>query len=430
MTLYPDPREGKLWLHLPAPADGGDEIVRVIFYEGLLTGLGSNPVGLDRGQLGEARLLSIRRLGHRVLFELPNLKFRADTEQATERNATRQSFAPTVLWATPVGALDGDGTSVVDIAPFLLRDAHDVVPTLANTAQGKYRFDAERSAVDFAALHTFPDNVELEAVLTYALAGGEPGPLVAETAPRGDAFSLVQHVSFVRLPDDGYSVRLADPRVGMLSVPYADYAAPLDERLDRRLVIRHRLEKVDPSAERSKVVDPIVYYVDSGVPEPVRSALVEGALWWADAFEAAGFLDAYRVEILPDDAHPLDVRYNVIQWVHRSTRGWSYGGGVIDPRTGEMLKGHVSLGSLRVRQDRLLFEGLLGTAKTGTGAADDPVELALARIRQLSAHEVGHTLGITHNFAASTYAGRASVMDYPAPFVTVGEDGQLDVSRA
>jgi hypothetical protein len=241
--------------------------------------------------------------------------------------------------------------------------------------------------------------------------------------------TLVQHHSILRLPPEGYAPRRFDPRAGSFAIAFQDYAVPLDAPIETRWIVRHRLEKVDPSARRSRVREPIVYYVDRGAPEPVRSALLDGARWWAKAFDAAGFIDAFRVELLPEDAHPLDARYNVIQWVHRSTRGWSYGGGVIDPRTGEMIKGHVSLGSLRVRQDRLLFQGLAGTDRMGSGAADDPVQLALARIRQLSAHEVGHTLGFDHNFAASTY-GRASVMDYPAPLVTVGSGNALDFSQA
>ncbi|HYN22502.1 MAG TPA: zinc-dependent metalloprotease, partial [Thermoanaerobaculia bacterium] len=243
------------------------------------------------------------------------------------------------------------------------------------------------------------------------------------------AMTLVQHHSLLKLPEPGYLPRRFDPRAGSFSVNFLNYAAPLAAPIDTRWIARHRLEKTDPTAERSPVKEPIVYYVDPGAPEPVRTALLEGAGWWREAFEKAGFIDAFRVEVLPPGAHPLDARYNMIEWVHRSTRGWSYGGGIIDPRTGEIVKGHVNLGSLRVRQDRLIFEGLAGTEKSGTGAPDDPVQLALWRIRQLSAHEVGHSLGLAHNFAASTY-GRASVMDYPAPLVEVSADGNLDFSKA
>ena len=339
-----------------------------------------------------------------------------------------QSFAPSVIWAGKVEALDEDGRSLIDLSPFLLRDAHNVVRTLESGEHGSFSLDAGRSAIDLDAALAFPDNVELEAVLTYTSA--KPGDHVRRTAPESSAFTVVQHHSFVRLPDDGYRTRDFDPRMPSYGLTFQDYAVPLDEPIRRSWIYRHRLEVTDLGAERSPVVEPIVYYVDPGAPEPVRSALIEGASWWGDAFEAAGLDDAYRVELLPEDAHPLDVRYNVIQWVHRSTRGWSYGHPIADPRTGEIIKGHVSLGSLRVRQDILLFEGLAGVGKTGRGAADDPVELALARIRQLSAHEVGHTLGFTHNFAASTYDDRASVMDYPAPQVRINEGGSFDFSRA
>lgn len=427
VDLWIDRHRGKVFLELPAASEGG-LVGRYLYVEGLVTGLGSNPVGLDRGQIGATRVVRFRRVGGRLLVEAENLGFRALSDNPQELRAVGESFADSVLWGGAVVAADPDGRALVDFTSFVARDAHDVVGTLRRTEQGAYALDAERSAVDLDACLAFPDNVELEAVLTYAT-GDQPGELLAATVPSPASFTLVQHHSLVRLPDDGYRPRAFDPRSGSFEIQFSDYAAPLGEPVRTRWLVRHRLEKADPRAERSKAVEPIVYYVDPGAPEPIRSALVEGASWWADAFEAAGFEDAFRVEILPDDVHPLDVRYNVIQWVHRSTRGWSYGGGVIDPRTGEMIKGHVSLGSLRVRQDILIFEGLAGTAETGTGSADDPVELALARIRQLASHEVGHTLGLAHNFAASSY-GRASVMDYPAPLVEVGEDGALDFSRA
>ncbi|MCK5576496.1 MAG: zinc-dependent metalloprotease, partial [Sphingomonadales bacterium] len=189
-------------------------------------------------------------------------------------------------------------------------------------------------------------------------------------------------------------------------------------------------EKKDPTAKVSEVVKPIVFYVDHSVPEPVRSALVEGGNWWATAFEAAGYKNAYRVEVLPEDVHPLDARYSVVNWVHRETRGWSYGGSVVDPRTGEIIKGNVLLGSLRVRQDRMIFEGLVGADATGKGGANDPQDVALARIRQLAAHEIGHALGFAHNMAASTVFDRSSVMDYPAPRIGLTAEGDFDLSDA
>jgi hypothetical protein len=428
LTIHLDPDRAKVYVELPAPAGPDREVARFIYVEGLRTGIGSNHVGLDRGQLGDSRLVVFRRIGRRLLVEQPNLSYRALSDSAAERAAVRESFATSILWAGDIVAQDSDGRSLVDFTPFVVRDAHRVVSTLKLAGQGDFKLDKDRSVLDPDACLVFPDNIELEALLTFD--GGEPGPEVRSTAPTGEAVTLIQHHSLLRLPDDGYTPRRFDPRAPSFPVHFVDYAAPLSTSLDVRWIARHRLEKVDPAADKSKVKESIIYYVERGAPEPIRSALVEGAGWWAKAFEAAGFVDAFRVELLPENAHPLDARYHVIQWVHRATRGWSYGNAITDPRTGEIIKGHVSLGSLRVRQDRLLFEGLAGTEHSGTGRADDPIQLALARIRQLSAHEVGHTLGFTHNFAASTYAGRASVMDYPAPLVRVDDDGNLDFSDA
>ncbi|MFY9819927.1 MAG: zinc-dependent metalloprotease [Thermoanaerobaculia bacterium] len=429
LTFYADRQRGKVWLEVPPAKGPRGEVATYLYQEGLVSGLGSNPVGLDRGQLGDTRIVTLRRVGGRVLVEQPNLKFRALTEDPAERQAVRESFAPSVLWGGEVAAIEPDGRTLVDFTSFLVRDAHGIAQRMKAAGQGSWSLDDKRSAVDLEDCLAFPENLEFETLLTYQSA--EPGPLVRETVP-GGSVTLVQHYTFVRLPDigdGGYKPRRFDPRTGYFGIEFLNYSAPLGEPIETRWLSRHRLEKVDPTAARSRVKKPIVYYIDNAAPEPVRSALIEGVSWWKEAFDKAGFIDAFEVKVLPKDAHPLDVRYNVVQWVHRSTRGWSYGGGVIDPRTGEILKGHVTLGSLRVRQDRLIFEGLAGADKTGTGAPDDPIQLALARIRQLGAHEVGHSLGLSHNFAASTY-GRASVMDYPAPLVGISADGKLDFSKA
>lgn len=417
LDLWVDASKGQVWLQLPE-SDASGLLAECLYVHGLRRGLGSNDVGLDRGQLQSAVLVRFRRVGQRVFLEQPNLDYRALDADADELRATQESFASSILWSAPIVA-EEQGSVLIELTPMLLMDWHGVANTLQGSGQGGgWKVDKERSALEAHEVRAFPDNVELEALLTFA--GSAPGREVRSVTPSPRSVSLIQHQSFVRLPDAGYTPRKHDPRMGSGTTGFADYASSLSDPLKVRWVNRHRLAQGDP----------LVYYVDSGAPEPLRSALVEGAGWWSEAFTAAGFPGSYEVRVLPEGVHPLDVRYNVIQWVHRSTRGWSYGNSIVDPRTGEIIKGHVSLGSLRVRQDRMLFEGLLGAAGSGEGGAQDPVQLALARIRQLSAHEVGHTLGLSHNFAASTYGERASVMDYPAPLVTLDGQGSIDVSEA
>jgi hypothetical protein len=252
---------------------------------------------------------------------------------------------------------------------------------------------------------------------------------VRDVTPSPESITVREHHSFVQLPPPGYKPRAYDPRASFFGIGYMDYATPISEPIVKRFIARHRLEKKDPTEAMSEAVQPIVYYLDRGAPEPIRSALLEGARWWNQAFEAAGYKNAFRVELMPEGADLMDLRYNVIQWIHRSTRGWSYGEAVTDPRTGEIIKGHVSLGSLRVRQDFLIAEGLLAPYEKGKPGAAKAQEMALARLRQLAAHEVGHTLGLMHNYSAST-VNRSSVMDYPPPTVKLGADGVPDLSDA
>ncbi|MEM9300717.1 MAG: zinc-dependent metalloprotease [Pseudomonadota bacterium] len=425
VETWVDEPGGRVLLALAPTATDG--LGRFIFQAYLRRGVGSNPLGLDRTYGGNSQIVAFRRVGTQVVVEAENWRYQAIDGSPGEIRAVRDSFAGSVLWATPVVATAEDGRVLIDLSGFLKRDVVGVAGRIRARGQGSFSLDAKRSFVETGDVLVFPDNLEFEATLTFA--GNDPGDELRQTAPEPQAVSVIQHQSLVRLPEPGFEMRAADPRVGAINHVVFDYATPLADPLVTRFVRRHRLEKVDPTAARSPAKEPIVFYLDPGAPEPIRSALLDGARWWATAFERAGFIDGYRVELLPADAHPLDVRYNVITWVHRATRGWSYGASVTDPRTGEIIKGFVLLGSQRVRQDRLIFEGLAGTAKTGSGAPDDPLELALARIRQLSAHEVGHTIGIQHNFAASS-ADRASVMDYPAPWIRIGADGGLDFSQA
>lgn len=422
-----DAEEGKILLELPP---SGTEL---IYQTSLAAGVGSNPIGLDRNQLGDTRLVRFDRVGKKVLMVQPNQRFRAVNGSAGEQRAVQESFATSIIWSFPLEA-ESNGRLLVDATSFFLRDAHGVADRLRDTNQGQYSVDANRSAIYLPNTKVFPKNTEVEATITL-VTSGRPGPLVRSVTPSPEAITVRQHHSFVELPPPGYEPRRLDPRSGYFGIEIYDYASPFTGPLEKRYIARHRLEKTDPSAAVSDVVKPIVYYVDHGVPEPIRSALVEGAAWWGEAFERAGFRNAYEVRILPEDADPMDIRYNVINWVHRSTRGWSYGSGVIDPRTGEIIKGNVSLGSLRIRQDVLLASGLIPPYEgpdpevlATLDATVSPSELALARIRQLSAHEVGHTLGIHHNMAASTY-DRGSVMDYPAPLIEI-RNGKLDLSNA
>ena len=424
LTVHRDPAGGKVLLTLPTPAADG-LIGRYLYAIRITGGVGSNPLGLDRGLGDSGRLLALRRMGDRVIAEIENLDYRAVSDDPAERRAVAESFARSIIWSGKIIAED-NGRPTIDIGSFVTRDAFYLATHLSDRGQGSYRLEAARSMPTAMAL-AFPDNVEIEALLTFA--STKPGKEIVATTPEPEALTVRMHHSFIRLPDDGYEVRTFDPRSAAIDVDWYDFAQPLTDPLLVRVARRYRLEKINPGSAPSPVKKPIVFYVDPGAPEPIRSALVEGASWWAEAFEAAGFQDAYRVELLPEGAHPADVRYNVVQWVHRQTRGWSYGGGVADPRTGEMLKGHVILGSQRVRQDRMIFESMVGAAENGTGSPNDPTRVALARIRQLAAHEVGHSLGFFHNMAASTN-DRASVMDYPAPLITLDGNGRPNLANA
>lgn len=397
-----------------------------LYVNALSAGIGSNDIGLDRGQLGNTRLVYFQKSGNKLMLIQPNMNYRAVSDNALEKRSVEQAFAKSVLFGFPI-VEEKDGTFIINLTPFLMRDAHGVSQRLSMRKQGSFKIDPTRSAMALERTKAFPLNVEMDVMLTFT--GQAKGGELRSVTPTPNAVTVHQHHSFIALPDDNYTPRRFDPRTGAQPFTFNDYATPVNESTLQRYIARHRLEKKDPNAAVSEAVEPIIYYLDNGTPEPVRSALLEGGRWWNQAFESIGYKDAFQVKILPDDADPLDVRYNVIQWVHRSTRGWSYGMSVRDPRTGEIIKGHVSLGSLRIRQDFMIALGLTEAPfKNGQNKENQALEMALSRIRQLSAHEIGHTLGFAHNFAASA-DNRSSVMDYPHPTLDL-VDGKISYKNA
>src|SRR5579872_4338811 len=451
--IYWDERTGSLFLEIPRFDTD------FLYATGLAAGLGSNDIGLDRGQEGGGRVVSFQRIGPKVLMVQGNESFRSSSANPAERTSVEDSFAKSVLWGFTVAA-ESNGHVLVDATDFVLRDGHGAAGSLR---PGPYRVDRTRSAVYPPRTKAFPKNTEIEVTLTFAsdAAGGRggfgggptqgPPPIgdggrpargggggfggglfsgsVASVTPSPDSVTLREHYSLVELPDGNFEPRVDDPRAGYGGLNFVDYSVPIGEPMVKRYIRRHRLVKKDPSAEMSEPVKPIEYWVDSGAPDDVKKALVEGASWWNQAFEAAGFRNAFKVQVLPEGADPMDIRYNMINWVHRSTRGWSSGATVADPRTGEIIKATVTLGSLRDRQDYLIFEGLLSPYTTGNEKPDVLYQTALARIRQLAAHEVGHTLGLGHNYYDST-KGWISVMDYPHPQEELNPDGTIDLSHA
>lgn len=422
LNYYWDENTGKIWLEI-------DKLdTEILYVNSLPAGLGSNDIGLDRGLLGDSRIVRFNRTGRKLLMIQPNYDYRAITNDRSEKKAVEQSFAQSVLWGFSIEA-ESNGRLLVDATDFVFRDAMKVASRIRGMRQGNYSLDKTRSAFYLPQSKNFPLNTELEATLTFVNNDGEAGNYVQSVAPSAEAITIRTHHSFVQLPDNNYKPRLFDARSSYINMSYFDYSTPVSEPIDKYYILRHRLQKKDPAAAKSEAVKPIIYYLDNGTPEPIRSALLEGAQWWNQAFEAAGYINAFQVKILPEDADPMDIRYNMINWVHRSTRGWSYGASVSDPRTGEIIKGNVTLGSLRVRQDYLIATGLLAPFENGVPADNKMLKMALNRLKQLSAHEIGHTLGLMHNYSASV-VNRSSVMDYPPPAANLDANGDIDLSQA
>ena len=422
INFYWDESTGKIYLEI-------NKLDSELLYQtSLPAGLGSNDIGLDRGLLGSTSIVKFSRVGRKILMIESNYSYRAVTNDAAERRAVEQSFAKSTLWGFTIEA-ESNSKALVDATDFILRDAVHAANRIRSMQQGSYALDKSRSAIYLQRTKNFPQNTEIEATITLVNNDGNAGNYVQSVTPSSEAITIRMHHSFVQLPDNNYKPRVFDARSSFIPISFFDYSTPVTEPVEKYFVIRHRLEKKDPTAAMSEAVQPIIYYLDNGTPEPIRSALLEGASWWNEAFEAAGYKNAFQVKILPDSADPMDIRYNMINWVHRSTRGWSYGAAVTDPRTGEIIKGNVTLGSLRVRQDYLIAQGLLAPFENGIPADNKMLKMALERLKQLAAHEVGHTLGLMHNYASSVN-NRASVMDYPHPLVRLNAAGEIDLRNA
>ena len=417
IPLYIDAKQGKLLLEIPSDS------MRVLMFTTLATGLGSNPIGLDRGSGGDSYVARFDRNGERVLVVFENWNYRSSAADNTAHGRTvSEAFPPSTPGSLPIVAQEG-GRVVVDATDFVMRDWNDVSGTLTSSNEGTYAVARDRSSIYRPYTKAFPDNSEIDVALTFATQG-RPGPTVSSIVPDSRSFTLRQHISFVKLPDDSYRPRVMDPRVGFFGITFKDYAQPVQLPLEQRWAARHRLERVNPSDPNSPIRSPLVYYIDPGIPEPIRTATKEGVSWWIEAFDRAGLKGGFKVEDLPEGIDPMDARYNVVQWENRNERGWSVGGAIGDPRTGELIKAMARLDSHRARTDYNLYAGL-----KGADAAAADTAFVLARVRQVSAHEVGHTLGLSHNYIASTYE-RASVMDYPPPRVRLDPNGNIDISSA
>jgi hypothetical protein len=248
-NFYWDDKEGKIWLEI-------DKLEFEFLYANYLsTGVGSNDLGLDRGQLGQSRIVKFIRHGPKVFLVEPNYSYRALSDNEAERRAITEAFARSILWGFEV-AIQEDWNLLVDATSFFVRDAYDIPLILAQNKEGQYHPDSNRSAIYSDRTRNFPDNSEFESILTFA--GKPEGPHLPTVVPSPEAITVRQHHSFIQLPDSKYQPRKFDPRCEFGINSYQDDAKPITESITQRQIRRHRLKKKDPDAIVSEPMEPII----------------------------------------------------------------------------------------------------------------------------------------------------------------------------
>jgi hypothetical protein len=424
-----DEARNRVLLEIPAAQLGRDFLHQVT----LATGLGTG--SLDRGQTGPNALVRFERRGNRILLMRDNQSARAPGGDAANQQAARDAFPRSVVGSFTIDGEQG-GAITIDATSLFLGDAYGVADGLRGQQLGTYRVDAARSWIDTARTRAFPRNTEVHAVLTFTsdgapAAGGGGRARGVAPDPRAMVFEL--HHSLVVLPDaEGFRPRAYDPRYGFGGSQWFDLSQGFDGTYRSGHINRWRLVPRDPAAyQRGQLVEPvtpITYYLDPGIPAPYREAFREGGNWWAKVFEAAGFRNAFRVLDLPAGADPMDARYNMLMWVHRTGPGPSVGPSYSDPRTGEIVRAVVRMDAWRSLIDYNIWAGTV-PASGPNGPNVSAEAFAMARRRQHAAHEIGHTLGLSHNYIAASQ-GRSSVMDYPVPLITATANGEIDLRDA